>query len=208
MRNKFNALLLIVGLITGCRVYRNSGISYDKSVDFNSYHTFAILPDTDSANTTYNNKVIRNTTMNYFTHCMGEFGLKANIDTPDVLIHLQLTSIIKQRQLSPAAAFHFKTYYQSNPYYNPFPNPYYYNSVSYYLGHRFATEKVDYSESTITLNVIDRKLDKVVWSGTAKGDLYDSTYLQFNLHPAVYEILKKYPVKPINKHNKSQIKFK
>lgn len=49
----------------------------------------------------------------------------------------------------------------------------------------------------ITLNFIDTKSKKLVWSGTAEGDIYDPSLISKNLHPAVHNILDKYPVKPL-----------
>jgi hypothetical protein len=89
-----------------------------------------------------------------------------------------------------------------NPYYSPYPNQYNYNVPSNYNYNNFSnygytTKIVDYTESTITLNIIDRKLNKMVWTATVEGDLYDPSQMQYNLHPAVLRILDSYPIKPI-----------
>ena len=107
-------------------------------------------------------------------------------------------------------------WYYSNPYYYPYPNAYYYrsynynNHYSYYQGYpsqgysgqgnssqSYTTQKVEYVDGAITLNFIDRKQNKLVWSGTAQGDIYDASAIADNLHPAIHDILKDYPVKPI-----------
>lgn len=200
----FTAMTLI--LYTGCGVYNNIYTDYDRSTDFSEYKTFAWLPEQDSSNTPYNNQIIRNNTINYFSHCMGERGMKSNVDTPDVLLQLVVKSIKKETTVTSPIYYNYPSYYHSNPYYYPFPNYYYYSSPYYYNYYNYSqrqiTRKIEYTQSTITLNVIDRKEKKLVWMGQAEGDLYDPSYIEYNLHPAVYDILSDYPVKPVHKHKK------
>ena len=86
-----------------------------------------------------------------------------------------------------------------NPYYNPNPNQYNYNNPPT----TYTTRIVNYTESTITLNVIDRKSQKLVWTTTVEADLYEPSQMRNNLHPAVHKMLSNYPVKPISpKKNK------
>lgn len=205
---KRNTLLLVFSilLITGCGVYTTISSDRDNSADFSKYETFAWLPDKDSSNTPYNNQIIRNNTINYFSHCMGARGMKANVDSPDVLLQLEVKSVKKETTVTTATHYGAASYYSLNPYYYPYPTYYYYRSPYYnnYYNYRYGTiaQKVEYNESTITLNVIDRKENKLVWMGTAQGDLYDPSYIKDNLHPAVYDILNDYPVAPIGIHKR------
>jgi hypothetical protein len=48
------------------------------------------------------------------------------------------------------------------------------------------------------LNVFDRATNKLIWSGTAKKDIYDPAYVKKDIHPAVDKIMKEYPVRPLN----------
>lgn len=194
------SLFTVAVLSSGCRVYTDISTDLDRSADFTSYRTFAWLPDRDSADTPYNNKVIRNNTMNYFSHCMGERGLRAEVDSPDVLLELLVTTTRKEvTVLSPAL------YPSYNPYYYPFPNAYYYRGhtgpgTHYSSG--CAVGKAGYNESTITLNVIDRRMNKLVWTGRAVGDLYDPAFIENNLHPAVFDILRDFPITLIRDHKR------
>ena len=54
-------------------------------------------------------------------------------------------------------------------------------------------------KGAITLNFIDRKNKKLIWTGTAEGDIYDPGMINKDLHPAVHRILDEYPVKPLLK---------
>ena len=108
--------------------------------------------------------------------------------------------------------------YQSNPYYQNYgysnynsynynynnrnynnnygytPNRNYYANNSYYR-QQYKTESHtrNYTESTITLNAIDRKQNKLVWTSTVQADIYDGQYLENDIHPAVRTMLKTFP---------------
>ena len=199
---------IILLLIAGCspKVYKDIQSSYDKSADFKQYKTFAWLPDKDSADARTIFGMMRNNTVNYFTHCLGERGYKVNTQNPDVLLELIIKSETKKKK-DPTLAKPFSTTTvttYANPYLHPLSNPFKYNKPFTYKYFNYPPErqlpKETYLKNSITLNVIDRINQKVVWRGTAKADLYDTTYLQMNLHPVVYDILEQYPVKPYYKH--------
>ena len=191
--------------VTGCGVYTNISSDYDRTADFTQYKSFAWIPDRDSASGQYDNQIMRNNVRNYFSHCMGERGYAGNVSEPDLLMELVVTNSKKEKTYT-YPAYHSSPWYYSNPYYYPYPNAYYYrnynwnNSYNYY--HGYTTQKVEYVDGAITLNFIDRKQNKLVWSGTAQGDIYDPSVIQYNLHPAVHDILKDYPVKPIEAKRK------
>ncbi|MBY0433488.1 MAG: DUF4136 domain-containing protein [Cyclobacteriaceae bacterium] len=115
--------------------------------------------------------------------------------------------------------------YSQNPYYTPQPNPYNYNGYGYnnnnfnnnnnnnnnnYSGYRYQTtyvkEQHNYTESTITINMIDRVRNELVWTASAQADIYniynESAYVKSQLHPAVHKLLKYFPLKPVK--NKKQ----
>lgn len=209
------AIVVLLIVLNGCsqKIYKDIQSSSDNAVDFKQYKTFAWLPDKDSANASTIFGLMRNNTVNYFTHCMGERGYKANIDSPDVLLQLVIKSETKEKEdptlPKPYSTTTVTTY--ANPYLHPLTNPFKYTKPFTYKYFNYPPQnsmpKETYLKNSITLNVIDRLQQKIVWSGTAKADLYDTTYLQMNLHPVVYDILEQYPVKPFYKH-RSKMKIK
>lgn len=198
------ALLVLAGC--GQKMYRDIQSNHDRSADFKQYKTFAWLPDNDSGDTKTFFSRMRNNTVNYFTHCMGERGYKVNIDNPDVLLELIIKSVTKEKENpllpKPFSTNTVTTY--ANPYLHPLSNPFKFNKPFTYKYFNYPLEKQlpkeTYLKNSITLNVIDRVNQKIVWTGTAKADLYDTAYLQMNLHPVVYDILEQYPVKSNHKH--------
>lgn len=195
-------------ILAGCsqKMYRDIQSNYDRSADFKQYKTFAWLPDKDSTDAKTIFGLMRNNTVNYFTHCMGERGYKADIDNPDVLLELIIKSETKEKD-DPTLPKPFSTTtvtVYTNPYLHPLSNPFKYNKPFTYKYFNYPSEKQipkeTYLKNSITLNVIDRVQQKIVWSGTASADLYDAAYLQMNLHPVVYDMLEQYPIRPYYKH--------
>ena len=208
-----SAGLLVIISFAACSVYYPSYSDYDRSADFKTYKTFAWLPYTDSARTPYNNQIIRNNTQNYFTHCFGLRGYKIDLTSPDILLQMIIKSEKQEKLVTTTnttypSGYYNSNNYNSNPYYYPYPNNYYYNGSYNYQNYQHqgwtttTTQKVEYMKSSITLNAFDRKQNKLVWTSTAEGDIYDADNIEGNLHPAVYDILDNYPIAPIHPHKK------
>ncbi|HET9056358.1 MAG TPA: DUF4136 domain-containing protein [Chitinophagaceae bacterium] len=196
------ALIVLVGCSTTYNAVSND---YDRSVDFSQYKTFAWLPDkADTANTPYNNEIIRNNIRNYFGQCMSDRGYMFDGESPDILMQLVITNAKKERVItSYPSSYYYRPYYFGSFYYTPYPYGYYYRHYpSYGYGYSgfpgySTTQKQEYVNGSITLNFIDRKNNKLVWTGTAEGDIYDASHISHDLHPAVHSILNEYPVKPL-----------
>lgn len=201
-------LILTLFMINGCGTYTDIFTSADAETDFSKYQTFAWLPDqADSINLPHNNEIIRNNIRNYFGHAFAERGYKVNLDTPDVLLKILIVNRQKEKLVlydTYPLPYYYRRYYYGSIYHFPYHFDYYYrNHTTYCYPPECTIQKIEYLESSITLNVIDRKKNKLVWSGTAMGDIYDPDYINRNIHPAVEAIMKKYPVKEITKTKKT-----
>ena len=199
-----SSIFIVVMNSCSRKIYKDIQSSYDKSANFKQYKSFAWLPDKDSAEAKTIYGVMRNNTVNYFTHCMGERGYITNMENPDVLLELVIKSETKEKKdpSLPYSTTTVTTY--ANPFLHPLSNPFKYNKPFTYKYFNYPLSellpKETYLKNSIRLNVIDRITQKVVWTGIATADLYDSAYLKMNLHPVVYDILEQYPVKPYHKH--------
>lgn len=210
-KNYFAFLLvtIIILVYTGCDLYSDISSSSDVATNFSKYRTFAWLPDrTDTTDLPYNNEIIRNNIRNYFGQSFAERGYKVDLDSPDVLLNIVITNKKKEKVIIYSAnpyPYYYCNYYYGSTYYYPYDFNYYYRyHPGYCYPSNYYTEKQEYVEGSIILNVIDRKQNKLVWSGVARGDIYDATYINENIHPAVEAIMKKYPVKPITKKSKAK----
>jgi len=211
-----NKILLIsagifVAMLFGCNdTYDKVSSEYDKSVDFTKYKTFSWLPDvTDTTNSPYNNDIIRNNIRNYFGLCMSDRGYSFDAENPDLLMQLVITNTEKARQYSShPSAYYYQHYYYGSNYYTPYHYGYYYDGrglgPNYNYG-RYSdfreTYNQKYVDGSISLIFIDRKTDKVVWRGTAEGDIDDPSHINKDLHPAVHGIIEEYPVKSLVKRS-------
>jgi hypothetical protein len=203
------ALISFLVVFIGCASYKNISYTYDKNIDFGQYMTFAWAPDSgnvdtisiDPENLTYDNDIVRNNAKNYITHCLSKRGFLINTDSPDVIFQLILLNDKNEQIVTYRAPY--SEYYFFHPYYFPYYYPYYRFYTWYgwqtppdWLDH-MVTHTKTYVKGTITINMFDRKLDKLVWSGSAEGDIYDPTFLQYDVHPAIDRIMSKFPIKTV-----------
>lgn len=207
---------LLLLIFSSCSTYTKVYSDFDKSVDFSNYKTFAWLPDrADTANSPYNNEIIRNNIRNYFGQCMSDRAYAFNAEAPDMLMQLVITNAkktVERISNSNPSLYYYRPYYFGSIYYQPYHYSYYYR---YYPNYYYApsllaqgittTQTVSYVNGAITLNLIDRKQNKLVWSGTAEGDIYDPSVINKDLHPAIHRILAQYPVKALT-NSKHRIK--
>lgn len=206
MKTSIWILSIAIIVLVGCSTTYNAvSTDYDRAINFSQYKTFAWLPDkADTANTPYNNEIIRNNIRNYFGQCMSDRGYQFDGESPDILMQLVITNAKKERVItSYPSSYYYRPYYFGSFYYTPYPYGYYYRHYpSYGYGYSgfpgySTTQKQEYVNGSITLNFIDRKNNKLVWTGTAEGDIYDASHISHDLHPAVHSILNEYPVKPL-----------
>lgn len=202
---------VFIVMLMGCgNTYNLVSSDYDRSADFTKYKTFAWLQDkADTANTPYNNDIIRNNIRNYFGQCMSDRGYTVDLDNPGLLLELEITNAKKERQINSyqssfPSSYYYRPYYYGSSYYSPYRSNYYYRgfghqSFNYSYPSTITTRKEEYVEGAITLNYIEAKTKQLVWTGTAKGDIYDASYISSNLHPAVHTIIDEYPVKSLVK---------
>lgn len=200
-------LTCVVGVSVGCSTYSDIYSNYDTSIDFTKYHTFAWAPDSSKAdgqefaNSPYDNDIVRNNAKNYVTLSLSQRGLLVNVDSPDVVFQLVLLNE-KKEQVVTYQAYPYYGYYYHNPFYFPYYYPHYRRYTWYGWGYppfwdgQVTTISKTYVKGTVTLNMYDRKLKKLVWTGSAEGDIYDPKYIQYDVHPAIDRIMKKFPLKP------------
>ena len=208
----FSKLFLVAAIvISGCATYNNIYSNYDKSVDFIKYKTYAWINSNKSPKPAlYFNDVIEDNTKSHIDHQFKDRGYTVDTIKPDVLLELVLKSKKKKEVVQTSNPFNYSNYtYYNYPYNHFYHNNFYYGNqfynfyrnynysipYSYYQGYR--TKTIKYTQSTITINVIDRASNKLVWTGSAEGDIYDPQYLKGEINPAIGKILNLYPVKPI-----------
>ncbi len=206
---KFIVFLGTAVAFISCGPYHHVYTNYDKSVDFSRFHTFAWAPDSTGNDAkvspdlaAYDNDIVRNNAKNYVTHNLTRRGMLVNIDSPDVVFQLVLLNE-KKEEIMSYRAYPYNGYYYYNPYYFPYYYPYsnfytlYGWGIPPYWGNTIY--KRTYVKGTVTINMFDRDQKKLIWTGSAEGDIYDPAYIQFEVHPAIDRIMKRFPIKPVSK---------
>lgn len=199
-----SAIIIAILMLSCGSTYNLVSSDYDKSIDFTKYKTFAWLQDkTNMVNTPYDNEIIRNNIRNYFGQCMSDRGYSIDLENPGILLQLVITNTKKEKvTTSYQPSNYYRPYYYGSSYYSPYLHNYYYRgyqAYNYSYPSSITTQKQDYVEGAITLNFIDAKINQLVWTGTAKGDIYDAAYISSDLHPAIHTIIEEYPVKSLVK---------
>lgn len=210
---------ICVGMI-GCGSYRTVYSTMDKSVDFSQYRTFAWAPDTvrDESkipdNLAFDNDIVRNNAKNYITNNLTKRGLLVNVDSPDFVLQLVLLNERKEKIVTHYNRTHpYMGYYFHSPFYFPYYYPYYRYYTWYGWSYPPAWEEATtytktYVRGTVIVKMIDRSEQKLVWMGTAEGDIYDPSYIHYNVHPAIDRIMKLFPVKDVSKQKRNGVKDK
>lgn len=210
------AVLLVATLFSSCRTYKVLDSESDKSADFNSYKTYSWLPDKESESSHNQDSIIHNNVKNYFSRHFSDFGYKVDTENPDILFEQVITNEKKTRTYRDQHPV--VNNYQNNPYYTPTPNPYGYKKSSAYnynykkqnyrgnngyvykqraQQYKGDTHDEEYIESTFTLNAIDRKKNQLIWTCTIQANIYNDTYVESGIHPAIHLMLKNYPAKKV-----------
>jgi hypothetical protein len=205
-------------LLMGCNSYLDVYSDYDRSANFADYRTYSWKVDKDQTNTIYNNPVIRNNLRNYVNTALTSRNFRQTASNPDV--YMDLNVVNNKRTASPPPTAYYPTvgynyyynyyypvYYPYYPYYPSYPNVYYspsYPSYSYnypYYPYNYSYGTAYYydedPEGAITLAMIDSKTDKMIWTATASGYIYDPDY-DDNLSTAVDQLMETYPGGMIN----------
>jgi len=196
----FAVILLNLVSCSPVQVYSD----YDRTADFTKYKSYAWLHRSDSIhNYFYDNEIIERNVKNYVNDEMAKRGYTLDVKNPDLLMEYHITSKMK-------------TYTVSNPIYNNnmmgyqpaygmnngmygynTARPYGYNNTPYYQSSQpmgYQQQQVTYDEGTLLVDVIDRKLNQLIWRGWSVGTLTDEAALESELSGDIHKIFKNYPI--------------
>jgi hypothetical protein len=194
MKTTFANLLAII-IVSSCTATIYS--SKDPNIDFSKYKSFAwyakVYPPTERAD--FNNELIESNIKNYGSSELKLRGLKVDVDSADVIF--DFTVMIKHKEMQEQNPVY------SHPYnYNAF-NPTTqknYNSPARQMPYisSYATTNVPYDEGTLTIMMIDRRTNRLIWKGWAVGTVTDEQTYEAELQSDIHQMFKKFPT-PIKK---------
>jgi hypothetical protein len=187
-----NLLIVIVcGLLYSCASSSQVFSDYDRSIDFTNYKSYAWLEKADSSKGFFDNQIVEKNFRFYVDREMSARGYRLDPENPDLLLDTRISTQKKSYTTS--------TPVYSNPGYDN--TPYYYNGRWYYrsryispaiIGYNY--DQVEYNEGTLQVDMIDRKINQLVWRGISVGSLNDIESFEADLPENIRKIFLKYPV--------------
>lgn len=198
-------LLIVYCLVIiayGCATV-NTYSDIDHSIDFSGYRSFAWLPtpmDTFK-NGMYDNQIIENNVKNHVNREMFARGYRTDVDSPDLILEYEIIVEKAVRTVeNPIYSYPYNYNWMSSPYYDGwYRYRYGYAGPPYVIGYN--TQQVPYTQGTLTLSVIDRRKNRLIWRGWSVGTMSDPGNYHKVLAKDVHNIFKQYPV-PARKEQK------
>ncbi|MBC7486955.1 MAG: DUF4136 domain-containing protein [Cytophagaceae bacterium] len=199
----FGYLGLIILLLSSCAstaVFSD----YNRSLDFKSYKTFAWLPKTHDPKNDgpFDNQIVETNIKNLGSGELKSRGYKVDVDEPDLLIDFYVDVANKVDHVSTpvygyaynynsnfARPYNNNLYSYRNSYYN---NNSYINSVPVVVGYN--NQDIPYEEGTLTILIIDRKTNTLVWKGWSVGTVTDESSFEYELPSDMRRLFKEFPV--------------
>jgi hypothetical protein len=211
-------IVIITPLLNSCApttVYSD----YTRTTDFKSYKSFAWLPKNHDPqqNATFDNAIVETNIKNLASGELKNRGYQVNTAEPDILVDFHIAVADKVQQVSTPIYGHPYNYNNYNNYYNTNnPNRAYnnsmysynnsYNNNGYYNNAAttivgYNTQNIPYEEGTLTIIMIDRKSNQLIWKGWSVGTVTDEQTFEYELSSDIRRLFKEFPV-PIPKAKK------
>ena len=176
-------------------------------VNFNTYKSFAWLPkthDADQKNSTFDNEIIENNIKNLTSGELKNRGFKVDINEPDLLLDFYISVANKVDHVTTPIYGHPYNYgFNQQTYNGNYSNNIYSNNNSYYNNNSYlnmntvvgySTQNIPYQEGTLTILIIDRKENKLIWKGWSVGTLYDEQSFEYELPSDIRRLFKQFPI--------------
>jgi hypothetical protein len=203
-------LMAIFALFTGCStsdIYSD----YDHAVDFRGYKTYAWLPNPDQPykGKRFNNQIMESNVKNYAGKEMEMLGYRTDVDSPDLIleyhfmIEKKTTTVetpIYSNQVPiypyPYTPYPYNYRLHTDPFYDRYHRySYGYAPAPYITGYK--TEQIPYKEGTLTISVIDRKNNKLIWRGWSTSTVTNPQSYSKDLPKILHQIFSKYPLRQL-----------
>ncbi len=172
--------LCIVFLTAACTVSPTIRSNYNQTIDFSHYKTFGFFEklDTDTRYESLTSQYLKEATVNQMT----QRGFVLTNDKPDLLINFR-HNIQDKQYIDEMPITGYGGLSQSRSHY-------YYGS---WVGYRPYVD--NYKEGKLTIDLVDKKSNKVVWQGEAVGRVNEEqqSNLKVSLHKTVSQMFAKFP---------------
>lgn len=188
-------ILLAVGLLAGCA--STSRAEYDREVDFSRYQTFAWAPpERDEVRDPVLDSGLLDRRVARAVHeVLTERGFReAEPDEADLLVTYHTTSRDRVTTGTRAVRVHLAyghRYHYYPRWYDPMYGPYH----PYYgpFPPHYATDRRDYREGTLIIDVVDREREELIWRNWRSSEVRQDLFSEGQINSRVEHILRDFP---------------
>ncbi len=184
LRSYFFLMILVSGCLNST-IYSD----YDRSNNFSLYKTYAWLPKNTKHNREFDDAIVDKNILNYVANELNSRGYHLNVDNPDILLDYDITVEKKVETISTPV---YRTSHNFSGYNNSFRSPAFRNGGGYVP--RYRNQKIVYKEGTLTVMVIDKKKNQMVWKGWSEGTFNGVATFEVELPKDIHALFKKYPI--------------
>lgn len=169
--------------LTGCAVTSHTETA--KGADFSRYKTFAWAGDTNVSTKKGGNDIVDDNIKNAIDQQLQKKGWRESADHPDILLDYNIAVQVGQKR-------------ESNPMYSyPYTRYIYTRRGIYSMWYPsmlmgYNSYNVPFREGQLTVNMIDAKTNKLVWTGWAEGEITRRQISSKEAEAQVKSIFKKF----------------
>lgn len=174
-------------LITGCT--NTSHIEKDPSTDLGKYKTYTWI-DKDNQSKSHVNDIAEQNVRYSVNEELQKNGWREVKNNPDVLVSYDVLVEKNVRQQNDPVYSEPYTRLYYNPYTRRYSRLYY---PSQFLG--YDRNEIPVKEGTVTITLIDPKLDKTIWQGWVTNEVSSSNITGKEIQKNVKSIFKKFDAK-------------
>ena len=186
-----SATVASVFIFTSCAV--TTHVETAAGVDFNNYKTFGWANGNGEKKEDADNGIVDNNIKNAITTQLENQGWKETSQNPDVILDYNVMVEKKVNQVSEPIYSYPYTHYYYNGWRRRGGYMYYPNDL---LGYH--TYNIPFKEGILTVNMVDAKTNKLIWQGSAQGDVSNSTVTTQEMQSDVTSIFKKFNLPKTN----------
>jgi hypothetical protein len=181
---------------------------YNRALNFKEYKTFAWLPKTHDVNNNnqFDNQIVETNIKNLGSGELKSRGYVVDVDQPDILVDFYIEVANKVQHVSTPVYGYAYNYNNYNNGYNNYNNNMYSNRNSYYNNNSYLNnnavpvvvgyknQDIPYEEGTLTIVMIDRKTNQMIWKGWSVGTVTDESSFEYELPSDIRRLFKQFPV--------------
>jgi hypothetical protein len=191
MKHKSNFIMALMALViafTAMACGATAHIEKDQTVNFSQYKTFAWVGEREkSLKDRHSNNITDSQIKTAVAKQLEKAGWVESKNHPDVLLDYNiLVENTVREQNDPVYSRSFTRYYY-NPYTRRLVGFYYPSQMMGYENY-----EIPYKEGTITLHMIDRRTDKLIWQGWSTDAVNSHNLTSKEVNSSVKAIMKKF----------------